>query len=102
MTFEGELKIGGFYNPTLLPDYQPDLFDLDKDKLVQHHIIDDEDNIVPCWSLYDRLRPGTLVLCKVSLHAYNISTHDNKFKRVSRLFSSSLTDTLYSLHSFIP
>jgi hypothetical protein len=51
--------------------------------LVQHNIIDEDENLVPCWTLYHRLRPGTLVLCKVTLHGWNIGNRDGKFKRVS-------------------
>jgi hypothetical protein len=81
----GVLKVGGYYDTALLPDYCPELFDLDKDKLVQHNIIDEEDKIVPCWSLYDRLRPGTLLLCKVTLHGWNIGIREGKFKRVGHI-----------------
>lgn len=79
----GVPKVGGYYDPALLPDYRPELFDLEKDKLIQHNIVDEEDQIVPCWSLYDRLRPGTLLLCKVTLHGWNIGIREGKFKRVS-------------------
>lgn len=80
-----EVQVGGFYDPALLPDYRPELFNLDKDRLVQHNIIDENEQLVPCHSLYDRLRPGTLVICKASLHGWNIGSRDGKFKRVSLL-----------------
>lgn len=82
----GALKVGRYYDLALLPDYQPQLFDLDKDKLIQHNIMDKEDQIIPCWSLYDRLHLGMLLLCKVTLHAWNIGTHEGKFKRVRCIF----------------
>ena len=87
----GEVKVGSYYDPALLPDYRPELFDLDKDKLVQHNIVDEEEKLVPCWSLYDKLHPGTLVLCKVTLHGWNIGSHDGKFKRVRCIVSKEFT-----------
>ena len=76
------MKVGGYYDPARLPDFRASLFDLDKDRLVQHNIIDEDEKLVPCWTLYDRLRPGTFVLCKVALHGWNIGNRDGKFKRV--------------------
>ena len=77
------VQVGGFYDLALLPNYQPELFNLDKDCLVQHNIIDVNEQLVLCHSLYDRLCPGTLVICKASLHGWNIGSWDEKFKRVS-------------------
>ena len=92
----GALKVGRYYDPTLLPNYQPELFDLDKDKLVQHNIVDEEDQIIPCWLLYDRLYPGTLLLYKVTLHGWNIRIRDGKFKRVGHIIVGILNSTYYS------
>ena len=79
-----EVKLKGYYEPMLLPDYLPHDFDLKIDKLVQHNIIDSKGKLIPCWDNLDKLRPGTLVLCVVSLHVWNIPNRDNWFRRVSR------------------
>jgi len=93
-----EVKVGGYYDAALLPDFNANIFHLDKDRLVQHNIIDEDEKLVPCWTLYDRLRPGTLVLCKVTLHGWNIGTRDGKFKRVSRLIDGEFPWTNIFLH----
>jgi hypothetical protein len=77
------VKISAYYDPALLPDFLSCNFELEKDRLVHHNIIDEDENLVPCWTLYHRLRPRTLVLCKVTLHGWNIGNCDGKFKRVS-------------------
>ena len=74
-----EVKVGRYYDPARL---HVSLFDLDKDWLVQHNIIDEDEKLVPCWTLYDRLCLGTFVLCKVTLHGWNIGNCNGKFKRV--------------------
>jgi len=71
-----EIKIGGYYDPTLLPDYMPHGFQLKQDKLVQNNIVDSEDKLVPCWDNLNRLRPRTLVICVVTLNVWNIAFGD--------------------------
>ena len=78
------MKLGGYYDPELLPNYLPHNFALENDKLVQHNIIDPDGKLIPCWNNSKQLRPGTLVLCVVSLHVWNIASRDDRkvFKRV--------------------
>jgi len=87
---DSEVKIGGYYNPELLPDYLPNDFDLKKDKLVQHNVIDVDGKLIPCWDNFNKLRPGTLVLCIVSLHVWNIANRDGRFKRFYTLNAHSV------------
>jgi len=67
-----EVKLRGFYNTTLLPDYSPFDFNLKKDKLIQLNILDSEVNLIPCWDNFNRLCPATLVLCIVTLNVWNL------------------------------
>jgi len=92
-----EVKLGGYYEPMLLPDYVDHDFDLKVDKLVQHNVIDSKGKLIPCWDNLDKLRPGTLVLCVVSLHIWNIANRDNHFKRVSHELHPNLKSLLISI-----
>jgi len=67
-----EVKIGGYYSPELLPDYLPHDFHLEHDKLVQHNVVDVNGDLIPCWNNAAQLREGTLILCVVTLHTWNI------------------------------
>jgi len=74
------VKIGGYYSPELLPDYLP--------KLIQHNVINADGKLILCWDNFNKLCPGTLVLCVISLHVWNIANRDGRFKRVSIITSS--------------
>ena len=65
-------QIGAYYNPELLHDYLPHEFDLKMDKLIQQNIVDTNGDLIPCWNNLVQLCPGTLVLCVVTLHTWNI------------------------------
>jgi hypothetical protein len=81
-----EVKLGGYYSPELLPDYLPHEFNLEHDKLVQHNIVDTSGELIPCWNNSVQLREGTLILCLITLHTWNIpgTGHEGykNFKRV--------------------
>ena len=67
-----EVKLGGYYSPELLPDYLPHEFNLEHDQLVQHNIVDTSGELIPCWNNSVQLREGTLILCLITLHTWNI------------------------------
>jgi len=82
--FKHSVVIGNFYEPSLLPDFSSE-FGLIKNKLLQHDVLNINDELIPAWKLEEGLRPGTIILASVTLHVYNI---DNKgmqagFRRVS-------------------
>ena len=87
-----EVKVGKYYEPSLLPDYSPNDFNLKKDKLVQQNVIGCDDKLILCWDNFNRLWPGTLVVCVISLRVWNIaigSQQEGRFKRVSLAISCS-------------
>lgn len=88
-----DVLVGSYYEPSLLPDYDPCDFQLKLDKLQQHEVYDTEKKLIPAWDNLRQLRPGTLVMCIVSLHCYNIQVERNDpsmgFRRV-RVFQTML------------
>ncbi|KAJ6576492.1 hypothetical protein DFH09DRAFT_804372, partial [Mycena vulgaris] len=82
----GHVKIGAFYEPSLLPDFGGDYFDLVKSKLVQHDIRDTEANLIPPWKMYEALRPGTLVLVLVTLRCFSMSDDGGKDRRQRKIY----------------
>ena len=105
-TIIAKVKLGNYYKPSLLPDYSPNDFNLKNDKLVQQNIIGSDDKLIPCWDNFNRLRPGTLVLCIVSLRVWNIgigNRQEGRFKRVSLTVSCSNlllnTTQIYTLNA---
>ncbi|KAF8349442.1 hypothetical protein F5887DRAFT_1156523 [Amanita rubescens] len=63
---------GAYYDPHLLPDFGGPAFRLVNAKLLQREIVDAEGNLIPPWEMYDKLRPGTLVLMKVQLLTFEL------------------------------
>ena len=83
MTNLDTVVVGGFYEPSLLPDYSPDIFRLVKNKLVQHDISDIDNCLIPAWKIEQGLRPGMVILVLATLHIYNIdNTNIPGFRRV--------------------
>jgi len=66
-----EPQLGGLYEPTVLPDYDPRLFNLKKARLAQQEIIGTDDNLIGPWDTAAALRPGTLVAIEATLIIYN-------------------------------
>lgn len=65
------------YNTSMLYDYGGSLFRHINSKLVQNEIVDaDGTTLIPPWEEYEKLRPGTLVIATVSLHAYVMKVKD--------------------------
>ncbi|TEB15909.1 hypothetical protein FA13DRAFT_1822811 [Coprinellus micaceus] len=69
---------GALYDPNLLPDFGGPLFQLEKAKLVQQEVYDVDDNLVALWDMYDKLRPGTLVLVNAKLFVWYTSTSEDR------------------------
>jgi len=63
--------LGGLYEPTVLSDYDPQLFALKKAKLAQQEIIGTDGNLIGPWDIATALRPGTLVVVEATLIIYN-------------------------------
>ncbi|KAJ6611449.1 hypothetical protein B0H10DRAFT_2224099 [Mycena sp. CBHHK59/15] len=76
---DSEIKIGAFYDPHLLSDYGGPFFAHVQNKLLQLDVRDALKSIPP-WDFYDRLKPGTLVLARVSLHIFNMESGERKRK----------------------
>ncbi|KAJ7891180.1 hypothetical protein B0H13DRAFT_1524774, partial [Mycena leptocephala] len=81
-----EIQLGAFYEPSLLPDFGGDYFNLVKNKLVQHDIRDVHSNLVPPWKIYEALRPGTLVLVLVTLHCFVMKDDSSKEPRERKVY----------------
>lgn len=78
---ESDIKIGAFYEPAVLPDYGGSYFNHVKSKLVQLDVRDKNNQLIPPWKFYEALRPGTLVLCLVSLHCFIMSDEGGKVQK---------------------
>ncbi|KAJ7216231.1 hypothetical protein C8J57DRAFT_1255321 [Mycena rebaudengoi] len=84
---EEEIKLGAYYDPHLLEDYGGPLYKHVKAKLVQHDIRDatnSNNDLIPPWEIYNCLKPGTLVLCNVSLHIFHF-TDKGRTKKLYQL-----------------
>lgn len=76
------IRSKALYDPTLLPDFGGAYFQLRKAKLAQQEFYDIDNNLIPPWEAYDKLRPGTLVSVQVSLECYvkdkkKVSSHSS-------------------------
>lgn len=77
--------VGALYNPQLQPDFGGLYFDLHDDRLLQLDIRDVKGDLITPQQMYDKLRPGTLLLYCINLHVYNIQNRgqdDPGFRRV--------------------
>lgn len=84
-----EIKLSALYDPRLLCDYGGPLYNHVSAKLVQRNIVDAATNtLVAPWEEYDKLRTGTVVIMKVSLHTYTIS-FDGRTKKVRVMLGST-------------
>ena len=81
-----DIKLNALYDPRLLPDYGGPVFNHHLAKLKQRNIVDASDNLIPPWDEYAALRPGTVVLMKVTLHTYSIDTDRGIGKKVHQVF----------------
>ncbi|KAJ7019077.1 hypothetical protein C8F04DRAFT_976195, partial [Mycena alexandri] len=81
-----DVKLGAFYEPSVLPDYGGAYFNHQKAKLVQLDVRDVKNELIPPWKFYDALRPGTLVLCLVSLHCFTMSDDGTKGAKERKIY----------------
>ena len=65
------VELGGLYDPSLLPDFDPKLFGLVFTKLAQQEVFTKDGALVPPWEMKDSLCPGTLVVIKAALIVYH-------------------------------
>ncbi|KJA28678.1 hypothetical protein HYPSUDRAFT_196866 [Hypholoma sublateritium FD-334 SS-4] len=82
--------IGGFYEPSLMPDYQSRYFALVHDKLIQHDVRDIDGNLIPAYDNLDSLAPGTVVAIMSSLYTFNIPMGPSSYKRIYCLRAHSV------------
>jgi hypothetical protein len=68
---ESAVTTNTFYEPTILPDYGGDVFQHVNAKLPQLHIRDVDNKLIAPQNWYSALRLGTLVMVRVTLHAFN-------------------------------
>ncbi|KAJ7779035.1 hypothetical protein B0H16DRAFT_1711380 [Mycena metata] len=83
---DDDIKLGAFYDPSVLPDYGGAYFNHLKSKLVQLDVRDTKNNIIPPWKFYEALRPGTLVLCLVSLHCFTMVDDGGKERKERKVY----------------
>lgn len=79
-----QIVVGAVYDPRLLEDYAGPCFTHDKHRLMQHDAIDNEGKLIPPWTYYDQLRPGTVVLITATLHCFrfNVNTPGRNERKV--------------------
>ena len=66
------MQLGAYYDPRLLHDHRGTIFNHTAMKLLQCDITDIDGSLVPLWEEYDKLRTGTVVLMKVTLHIFTV------------------------------
>ncbi|KAJ7042848.1 hypothetical protein C8F04DRAFT_915583, partial [Mycena alexandri] len=81
-----DIKLGAYYNPCILPDYGGSYFNHSKAKLVQLDVRDTKNELIPPWKFYEALRPGTLVLCLVSLHCFAMVDDSGKERKERKVY----------------
>ncbi|KAJ7036750.1 hypothetical protein C8F04DRAFT_953370 [Mycena alexandri] len=86
VALDEDIKLGAFYEPSVLPDYGGAYFNHLKAKLVQLDVRDIHNELIPPWKFYDALRPGTLVLCLVSLHCFTMSDDGSKGAKERKIY----------------
>ena len=81
-----EPRLWGLYEPRLLPDYDPSIFDLRRALLAQQEIRDNAGKLVAPWDLQSALRPGTLVVVEATLIVYSFCSENPATVRISPAF----------------
>jgi hypothetical protein len=87
----------------MLPDHRGPLFKQKKAMLIQNNICDRSGELIPPWQMFDKLRPGTLILVKATLLCW--LWNDEKTGRDKKVPSLPLHLPLYesnlTKHRFI-
>ena len=65
------VELGGLYDPSLLPEFEPRLFGLVSAKLAQQEVNAKDGTLVAPWEMKDALRPGTLVAIEAAFIIYH-------------------------------
>jgi len=65
------VELGGLYDPSLLPDFDPKLFGLVSAKLAQQEVTMKDGDLVAPWEMRSSLRSGTLVAVEAALIIYH-------------------------------
>ena len=84
---EQDIYVGAHYDPHLLSDYGSNLFHHHAVKLLQHDMRNVDLHLILPWEYYNKLHSGTMVLCDVTLHLYqmaimNAKGHQQKMRKV--------------------
>jgi hypothetical protein len=66
-----EPELGGLYDPKVLANHDPKLFNLKMAKLAQQEILGKDGQLVAPWDMQTALRSGTLVAVEAALIIYN-------------------------------
>ena len=64
-------EVGGLYDVSVLPDYDPRIFNLGRAMLAQRDFIGVDGKLIGPWDMATALRPGTLVVVEANLIVYN-------------------------------
>ncbi|KAJ7024242.1 hypothetical protein C8F04DRAFT_969285 [Mycena alexandri] len=81
-----DIKLGAFYEPSVLQDYGGSYFNHTKAKLVQLDVRNIKNELIPPWEFYEALRPGTLVLWLVSLHCFSMTDDGGKERKERKVY----------------
>ena len=66
-----EPEIGGLYNVSVLPDYDPKIFALNQNILAQQDLRGKDCKLIGPWDMAAALCPGTLVAVEANLIVYS-------------------------------
>ncbi|KAJ3575598.1 hypothetical protein NP233_g983 [Leucocoprinus birnbaumii] len=86
------LPPGSTYPPSFLNDYgDRNVFNHQQAKLVQQKLYDTDNKLIPPWEMWDKLRPGTLVLVDAYLICWSIPAQGmSKPRKIFHVVSKNL------------
>lgn len=68
---QAEVFEGATYNPSKMPDYDPNTFKLGDARLIQQNMFDKNSKPIPPWEAASAFAPGTLVAVDAHLVVYH-------------------------------
>ena len=71
-----KVKAGPFYDPALLPDYDPIVCQFQQAKLVQHDLFDIHGELIAPWNTANALRKGVVVATEARLLVYHFTENN--------------------------
>jgi hypothetical protein len=100
----GEISMDSTYDPTILPDYDQDVFKFKKAQLVQQPLYDLDGDLVPPDRAPFLFRNGALVAVEAQLmiHSFLENKSPNHVRQPSSSVSSPITYTLPSSIKLLP